>query len=171
MAKRRRSKQRVEVALITPERAKKPDVVQSSGGNHQIKSYGERLFARSVIDQRQLDAWNRIEYLAERAEYHGRPRGSHLDGIGGGVEIGETEHYIRARQTLSRLFAALGLMGTSTIEFMVIMGEDAETYADRVPGWNRHKILGGLCIALDIAANVLGIGYREQAQEPRREYH
>lgn len=162
MAKRKRKQKTPNLVLITPERAKKEDVVKRPHGKHLIKSYGERLLSRGVINQRQLDAWDRIEYLAEIAEYDGRPRGSHLDSIGGGVEMPETEKYIWARKKLGKLFGSLGLMGTSLIEFIVIMNEDAETYARRVPGWNRHKILGGLSVALDIAANELGIGYREE---------
>lgn len=162
MAKRKRKQKTPNLVLITPERAKKEDVVKRPHGKHLIKSYGERLLSRGVINQRQLDAWDRIEYLAEIAEYDGRPRASHLDSIGGGVEMPETEKYIWARKKLGKLFGSLGLMGTSLIEFIVIMNEDAETYARRVPGWNRHKILGGLSVALDIAANELGIGYREE---------
>lgn len=165
MVKRKRSKNRTELVLMTPERLKKPDVLKQTGHRPQIKSYGERLRARSVINQRQLDAWVRIEQLAEWAEYRGRPKGSHFDSIRGGVEMEETEKYLKARQKLSRLFAALGLMGTAIIEFVVIMGEDADTYAQRVPGWNRHKILGALSIALDISANILGVGYQEDAKD------
>jgi hypothetical protein len=162
MAKRKRNPKTPDLVLMTPERARKEDVVKRMGGRHLIKSYGERLMARGVIDQRQLDTWERIEYLAEVAEYKGRPKASHLGSIGGGVELPETEKYIWARKKLANLFGTLGLMGTSLVEFIVIMNEDAETYARRVPGWNRHKILGGLSIALDIAANELGVGYREQ---------
>jgi len=162
LAKRKRKQTHPDLVLMTPERAKKEDVVRRPHGRHVIKSYGERLLSRGVIDQRQLDAWNRIEYLAQIAEYNGRPKASQLDSIGGGVELPETEKYIWARKKLGNLFGILGLMGTSLIEFIVIMNEDAETYARRVPGWNRHKILGGLSLALDIAANELGVGYREE---------
>ncbi len=158
MRKRKRKSTKPAVITLTPERARKPDVSVGPGGRYHVKSYGQRLLARSVIDQRQLNAWIRIEHLAERADYQGRPRTINYGGIGGGVEISETEQYLRARKTLARLFARLGLVGKTTIEFMVIMGEDADTYANRLPGWNRHKILGALSLALDIAADELGVG-------------
>lgn len=161
MVKRKRTNKKSVLTLITPERMRKSDVIIRPDKKPQIRNYGERLMARSVINANQLEAWTRIEQLAEGAEYHSRPKGSRLDSIGGGIELAETEKYINARRALSRLFASLGLMGTSVIEFIVIMGEDAETFAQRVPGWNRHKILGALSIALDIAVNVLGIGYKE----------
>lgn len=161
MVKRKKTHKSPAPLLMTKERLKKPDVVREKGNKPVIRSYGERLLARSVISPRQFEAWGRLEHLGEKAVYVGRPRGSRLDGTGGGVERLETETYLHARRKLSEVFRVLGVMGAAVIEFMVLMGEDADTFANRAPGWNRHKILGALSLALDIAANVLGIGYRD----------
>ncbi len=157
MAKRKR-KPKIDLVAMTPEREAKPDVLKRPGRRSVVKSYAEILMGRGALTKRQVDTWTKIEKLAEWAQYGAGPKSSNFDPDARGSisDPGwETERYIRARHTLKDLFQALGKIGTSVVEFMVIMGEDAETFSRRMPNWNRHKVMGALCVALDVAGENL----------------
>lgn len=130
--------------------------VETNGKRKRVKPYQEILLGRGTLTQEQVDTWTVIERIAEKAGYQAGYATTRLLSASGMVRNDEEAEYIaEARARLQKVLRAVGPDTAGALEFVVILGEDIPTYAQRKTGWNRHQIIGSLRTGLDVAKIVL----------------